>query len=255
MEKPKIFISHITEEKDLAKILKEEIEKAFLGLPEIFVSSDGESISVGTKWLDEIDQALKEAQIILLLCSKGSVTRPWINFEAGAGWVKGIPIIPVCHTNIRPIELPIPINMLQGIEATSKQGLEKVFQMVGKFLGASFTPNVDYDRIIDEIKVFEKEYGVVEVVKQSVKAMIKIEPQLEQILIPTPQATRITGYMSELTVDKLRPHFDILKSMGMSDYNTGGNKMTFAAKGGGNELELTFEMTPLYYTIAEKVMK
>ena len=42
-----IFISHITEEAEVAISLKELIEQHFPGPPKIFVSSDGESIKMG----------------------------------------------------------------------------------------------------------------------------------------------------------------------------------------------------------------
>ena len=52
--KPVLFISHITEETQLAEILKEHMGKAFLGMVSIFVSSDGESIPLGGQWFDKI---------------------------------------------------------------------------------------------------------------------------------------------------------------------------------------------------------
>ncbi len=103
MNKPIVFISHITEEETIVGILKKHIENDFLGLIDVFVSSDKASIKVGDKWLNRIDEALKTAAIELILCSEDSVKRPWIHFEAGACWVKGIPVIPICHTGMRPV--------------------------------------------------------------------------------------------------------------------------------------------------------
>jgi len=92
INKPTIFISHISEEKELATILKKHLENDFLELIEVFVSSDTESIFAGSNWLDSISSALRDACTELVLCSKASVNRPWINFEAGAGWMKKIPV-------------------------------------------------------------------------------------------------------------------------------------------------------------------
>ncbi|MDZ7662950.1 toll/interleukin-1 receptor domain-containing protein [Thiohalophilus sp.] len=93
-----IFISHISSEAPLAKILKEWIESTFSGGVRVFVSSDSDDIPAGSKWLDKISQALSESKILILLCSSASVIKPWINFEAGAGWAKNVPIMPVCHS-------------------------------------------------------------------------------------------------------------------------------------------------------------
>ncbi|MCU4825544.1 hypothetical protein COL01_06600 [Bacillus thuringiensis] len=253
MEKPKIFISHITEEKELANILKEEISTAFLGLPEIFVSSDSESISIGTRWLDEIDGALKNAQIILLLCSQNSVRRPWINFEAGAGWIKGIPVVPICHTNIKPSQLPIPLNMLQGVDVSNKNDLEQVLQLVGKQLGVSKVPDRPYEKIIESIKEFEKEYGVVQVVRAHVNSILNIEPQLKPIFGHNSLQRSASGYLSEIVIDKLRVHLNQLSEMGFISYGTGANRMTFASNGGSNELEFNIQIHDPYYAIASKI--
>ena len=97
MDKRLVFISHIAEEKEVAIAVKELIESSFLGLIEVFVSSDQHSIGMGQKWLDQISAALKECVVEIVLCSPKSINRPWINFEAGAGWVRDISVIPLCH--------------------------------------------------------------------------------------------------------------------------------------------------------------
>ena len=51
MEKPKLFISHISEEEELASILKEHLLDDFLGVVDVFVSSDGGSIAAGAAGL------------------------------------------------------------------------------------------------------------------------------------------------------------------------------------------------------------
>ncbi|PWW84198.1 hypothetical protein CYK95_04780 [Clostridium perfringens] len=101
MNKPIVFISHITEEKELAYKVKELIEESFLEMMEVFVSSDGESITAGDRWLDNITNSLTSCVIELILCSSESIKRPWINFEAGAGWIRKIPVIPLCHSGMK----------------------------------------------------------------------------------------------------------------------------------------------------------
>jgi len=97
MGKPIIFISHISEEAKLAAILKAHVEADFIDTVSVYVSSDTESISAGENWLTSIDVPLSEACIELILCSKASINRGWVNFEAGAGWMRHIPVVPVCH--------------------------------------------------------------------------------------------------------------------------------------------------------------
>src|SRR5947207_1023637 len=111
MEKAEIFISHITEEKALAEILKRHLRADFIGLVDVFVSSDITSIQAGERWLKAMDNALSRAKVELVLCSYASTHQPWINFESGVGWTRGIPTVPVCHTGLQLDELPMPLSV------------------------------------------------------------------------------------------------------------------------------------------------
>ncbi len=254
MDKPKVFISHITEEVALADILKTHIVNDFLGLIDVFVSSDNTNISVGNKWLNDVDAALKTAKIELILCSQDSVKRPWINFEAGAGWVKGIPVVPICHTGMRAVDLPIPLNMLQAIEAKDKAGLERLYSRLADELGAS-TPSGNFEKIAEEVQAFEHDYGVVWVVSGAISALIAFLPDLKQVFRTNPAHTQAQCDVSDLLLDKMRPHLDLLQSRGMISYATGGNKMVFGTTGGGNMIELRIHVEAKYYQIADKVLK
>lgn len=191
MERPKVFISHIAEESYLAQILQRHIRGDFLGLVEVFVSSDDKSIRAGSKWLEDIDKALRTAQVELILCSKESVKRPWINFEAGAGWVKGIPIVPICHSGFRKTDLPVPLNMLKAIEANEENGLKNLYDLIAHQLGVT-TPNIDFKIIRREVKHFEDNYET--------KSGIKNIEQENQSEIPA-LMTQIVRFIDHLRAE------------------------------------------------------
>ena len=67
--KPIVFISHIDDEKEIAGTFKSLIEKEFLGLIDVFVSSDARSIDLGERWLNAITEALKTCAIEFIICS------------------------------------------------------------------------------------------------------------------------------------------------------------------------------------------
>lgn len=157
MDKKIVFISHISEERELAVKVKELIEKSFLGMIEVFVSSDEHSISLGQKWLDNITEALKTCAIEIILCSPNSITRPWINFEAGAGWIRDIPVIPLCHSGLIPSKLPIPLNLLQAATANEVSSLKLLFPVLAQALGSK-TPDVDYETFTKSVIELEKNY-------------------------------------------------------------------------------------------------
>lgn len=157
MAKPTIFLSHITEEADLASAFRREIDSRFLGLVDVFQSSDPGSMPIGTNWLDNITRALRGCQAILLFCSPNSVKRPWINFECGAGWAREIEVVPICHSGLRPVDLPIPISLLQGVEATNGPRLQLVFEMIANKLGSA-VPQIDQKLLVDQVDAFSRRY-------------------------------------------------------------------------------------------------
>lgn len=146
-----IFISHITEEKEVAIVIKNLIEEIFSNQIEIFVSSDTNSIAIGTKWLDVIDTALQKSDLLLALCSEVSIARPWINFELGSAWIKKIPIIPICHTGMKKNKLPQPIAMLQGMDLVDEHSLKYMFEGISKHLNLTLGRRIDFKSMIDEV--------------------------------------------------------------------------------------------------------
>ena len=167
-----IFISHITEEKEVAIIIKKLIEEIFPGQTEIFVSSDGESIIAGTKWLDEISKALNQSDLLITLCSEMSIKRPWINFELGAGWTKDIPIIPVCYLGMTKKQLPQPIAMLQAMDLIDANLLKYMFEGIAKNLKLTLPNRLHFESMMDEIiesfgKVKYKELPLKEEIKKA----------------------------------------------------------------------------------------
>ncbi len=155
MQKSLVFISHITEEKEIALALKQLVETTFLGMIEVFVSSDPTSIKLGRKWLDEITHALKTCAVEIILASPESVKRPWINFEAGAGWIREIPVIPLCHSGMTPSNLPAPLGTLQAATATKENELKLVFPVLAEAIGCTL-PQIDYSEFISVVNAFEE---------------------------------------------------------------------------------------------------
>ena len=158
MSHEKIFISHISEERDLALVLKSYLANDFLGFVEVFASSDTASIEAGANWLTELEGALHEAASLLVLCSRASLNRPWVNFEVGAAWIRKLPIVPICHSGIGPQELPIPLSLLQGIRASEEIGLAQLYRHVAGLLKCK-CPESKLQQLRAEIQAFEKVYA------------------------------------------------------------------------------------------------
>lgn len=198
MTRPTVFISHISNETELAQILKRHLANDFLDFFDIFVSSDGRSIKPGDNWLDKIGKALKETQIEIILCSKESVSRPWVNFEAGAGWIRGIEVIPVCHSGFEPDKLPVPLNMLQAVKANQSTSLQTLYVKIAERYKMT-APKADFEAIAGEIRELEEKY------KQAGQTLERIEhPRI--LCAASKEYSRIDFDLDVQVLEKAFPH-------------------------------------------------
>lgn len=172
MSEKLIFLSHITEEKALAKIIKDAIEDEFAGFVSVFVSSDGETIKAGQNFLKVIEDGLVDCIAAIYLISPVSVKRSWISFELGAVWIRNalnqrggkdeVPALPFCHSGMVCSALPQPICNLNAIEANMASKLEFAFRSLQSAVGARGRLRTDFDELASNIVAFEKQYVLFE---------------------------------------------------------------------------------------------
>jgi hypothetical protein len=150
-------VSHASGEAQLAAILKQHIADDFIGLIDVFVSSDGTSIAVGEHWLEGVIQALQSAELFAVLCSQQSIERRWINIEMGAALARSKPIIPICHTDLKPGQLQRPLEDSQAVEASDTGGLRQFYGRLAQELGSEI-PAIDFDAFAGEVHAFESRH-------------------------------------------------------------------------------------------------
>ena len=102
---------------------------------ESFMSSDQSIIYAGEDWMDKIFTELKSAKVLLSMLSPTSVTRPWINFEAGAAWMKDTKVIPVCFGGLTIAQLPKPYSSLQAVDISKHDGAYYLVDSIAHYLG------------------------------------------------------------------------------------------------------------------------
>jgi len=141
--KPLIFISHVHEEAALADFLQDRLSSMFLGGVRFFVSSDRRSIRGGDEWLRTIKTALSESSVVLSVLSTASLERAWINFEAGAAWLQKR-VIPVCHSGLKPSQLPQPLQSLLGFDLHEPLDLRDLCILIGETAGL-VPPDADWE--------------------------------------------------------------------------------------------------------------
>ena len=152
MEAIKVFISHASGECELANLIKSDIDTAFIGLFDVYASSDGTSIAVGDNWMTSVLSHLQQADIFIFLCSQYSLDRPWINLELGAALTRGRTIIPLCHTDLSAAQLVRrPLSDFEALNASDPDGLKSLFTKLAQALG-SRVPTIDWDQRVSEVR-------------------------------------------------------------------------------------------------------
>ena len=225
MGKELVFISHITEEKDLASLLAKLIKESYLGMLDTFVSSDGESIPSGSRWIDSIDNALSNSAIQISLCSPQSIKRPWINFEAGASWIRKIPVIPLCHSGLEKGSLPIPLALLQSANIDDQADLKKVFELLSHVLGTKSCPSIDYSKFIQEYQNFSYHYVFIDKVKSAIYELISSKAELREPLL-SGKYRSINITIEDYLFIQIAPKLDLLKNFDLLSYTFNGTMMT-----------------------------
>lgn len=80
---------------------------------------DASEISPGERWMELIQEALRESRILVVILSEKSVQSPWISFEVGAAYAGKKMIIPVLIGGLEPTRIPMPLAMFQFVQEPS----------------------------------------------------------------------------------------------------------------------------------------
>jgi len=106
------FISFVHEDAGVAEPLAAYLRNNGY---KVFHTADDWMLHAGEVWLCRIKKELSEAKIVLVLFSHRSVTRAWVHFEAGAAWLAGKLMIPLCIGSLRVEDLPIQYRGIQAV--------------------------------------------------------------------------------------------------------------------------------------------
>lgn len=133
-EMARVFISFVHEDQRVAEAVQLlVVERLNLQEGEVFLSSDKRQVTAGENWFERITRELGAATVLLLMLSRRSVRRPWVNFEAGAGWLARKTIVPVCYGNLTVGNLPKPYSDLQALDLSKDEGY--LMESIAKHLG------------------------------------------------------------------------------------------------------------------------
>jgi TIR domain len=123
-KKSQIFISYARSDKVIAEQLTRSFKQQGLS-----VWLDYESLKPGSSWQDELENALRRADIFVVVLSEDSVKSNWVNAEIGFALGQKKKIVPILVDNVR---LPLNLTKLQYIDARKLNPEE-----LGKMVAAS----------------------------------------------------------------------------------------------------------------------
>ena len=213
-----IFLSHIHEEKNLAILFKNALEKEFSGFVDVFVSSDERSNPAGTNFLKRIEDELISCRGAMYLLSPHSVQSNWINFELGAVWIRKIissknnepeiPVLPVCHSGMTIDALPQPICNLNAIHANKSSDLERAFRSIQTAVGGKGVFRTDFDVLAQKVIAFERDYTLGVHVKSLFKIIGATKQEIQNVIqhcesLP-PRELTVSINIVNLSTDKIQ---------------------------------------------------
>ena len=217
--KPIVFVSHAAIDADIATSFKNDVEKNFLGLCQLFVSSNLDSIQGGREWMQEIKVNLSEAAVLISLISPIALSRPWIYAEFGAGWIRGIPTISVCHSGLRKDQLPVPLSHYQALDLLDEMHLEHLYGQISSAIGCQ-KPEIDYLKLTEKYREITEVHRKQRNIKQWYADIQQWNPEFTQIfkgktvdiLIPAEVDAAFRQFKNEIEADRML----ILEAAGMS---------------------------------------
>lgn len=147
------FLTHSAHsDAELAAAIRTAIHRDFSGAVDVFVSSDPDSLPAGIHWMDELTAKLRQCRIQILLLSAESLQRPWIHFEAGAGWARGdVTQVPLCHSGLAPSDLKPPLALLQAGRLEDPQYLRSMYLRIAAEASQN-VPEVDFGGLSQELR-------------------------------------------------------------------------------------------------------
>lgn len=134
-----IFISHSSEDTDLAKALIDLLEKALpLGKKAIRCTSvDGYRLRAGASINDTLRAEVHGAKVVLALLTQNAMKSIYVAFELGVRWGSGRPLIPVLARGLTPHDLKAPLNEINAATCENETRVSLLVSDVAEYLNVN----------------------------------------------------------------------------------------------------------------------
>ena len=135
-----VFISYSGKDgRHFAMNLRDLLDKKEIGSFLDFVDNLEHSAS----WIDNIRKAIENSDILVVLLSNNHLESSTANFELGAAWGQGKPLIPLVLPNTDPENIPPLFDNTKVIYINSKDDLKQAIPHIRRILNLK-------DNLIDD---------------------------------------------------------------------------------------------------------
>jgi hypothetical protein len=85
----------------------------------------------GARWRDQIERAISQSRVLIMVLTPESVQRPWTFFELGAALADGKRIVPVLSEDVDPADIPALVRQFQFVrEKTPEAAAKRVAEAI-----------------------------------------------------------------------------------------------------------------------------
>ncbi|MEE9250440.1 MAG: toll/interleukin-1 receptor domain-containing protein [Alphaproteobacteria bacterium] len=207
----RVFVSHKDEDRDIARTIKDLLEKFAPNRLEFFIS--GENIIAGEDWQERIRGELRKSRLLLLLFTEPTKNWDWCLFEAGL-------FTPLLTDDARrrivcfyPLDSdgPRPLTNLQGVEASVESMSTFLEQFFRSDAITQLTPPLNDKLSSDDINDVANKicalFGPqkIDAYFPSFRLMLQIPRNIELKKNTIPRQAKVTGDASALAIFGLGP--------------------------------------------------
>lgn len=148
-EIPLVFLSYDTRDIELVHYIDSILKRVFQDKIRTFIAQ--RDIKPGQAAFQRMLQdSLAKSRLVLALCTKHSLTSPWLWFESGAGFGRGdfIPML----SGVTPAAIKPPMNIFQGKSLDNKPHIEQLLARVAEITGTEIDTTItdeEFDQLIE----------------------------------------------------------------------------------------------------------
>ena len=121
--------------------------------------------------------------------------------RGGCAHLRGIPIIPLCHSGLTLAQLPVPLSEYEGLQISEPDALRSLYRTIADALGSDL-PDIDFEVFARELVSLEVSYAAQRIVVNAQPAALENVEHIRNaraLCISSPQFVQL-GFENQLEI-------------------------------------------------------